>query len=91
MFSTILASMSLTAALQVTAVTEFTQRETTRPRRNPAVATSHAPIGVVDRHVEARNDEPPTWSSLEKARVAMTAGDFDLARREFRAAADIAH
>ena len=91
MFSTILASMSLTAALQVTAITEFTQRETMRPRRNPAVATSHAPIGIVDRVVEARMDEPPTLSALEKARIAMTTGEFDLARREFRAAADNAH
>jgi hypothetical protein len=91
MFSTLLASMSLTAALQVTAITEFGQHETPKPRRNPAVATSHAPIGVVDRAVDARMDGPPTWGSLDRARVLMTTGEFDLARREFRAAADNAH
>lgn len=92
MFTTILASISLTAALQVTAVTELTQRETMRPRRNPAVATSHAPIGVVDRTVDRAVDnkieEPPMLGSLERAKIAMTTGEFDLARREFRAAAD---
>ena len=91
MLSTILASISLTAALQVTVVTDVAQRETMRPRRNPAVATSHAPIGVVDRPVDAKTEEPPTWSSLDKAHIALTTGDFDQARREFRAAADIAH
>jgi len=59
--------------------------------RNPAVATSHAPIGVVERPVDARIEEPPTWSSIDRARIAMTTGEFDLARREFRAAADNAH
>lgn len=82
MLTTIVAAMTTMAVLQTASLPDRTLRERSM---NPAsTATTTATRNDIDTPIE-----PPRAADehLQTARRAMTNGDFDIARREFQAAA----
>lgn len=75
MFATILASMSMLASMQSADVP---------PQRQPSLVAS-----VSFRSATSRPASPTDNKHLEIARRAMANGDFDIARREYSAAAAV--